>query len=67
MPKEEVKKVVDNIALSIRNLVDYLESRRKKGEMIKAAEVRAIASQLRIHVESLLSAERRLRGRKPSE
>ena len=67
MPERELNKVVDDIAMSIRTLVDDLESRRKQGEMIKATEVRAIASQLRIHVENLLSAERRLRGRKPSE
>ena len=67
MPEKKLNKVVDDIAMSIRNLVDDLESRRKKGEMIKATEVRAIANQLRIHVENLLSAERRLRGRKPSE
>jgi hypothetical protein len=58
--EKNLKKVSDDIAIAINQLVNDLESREKKGEILKATEVRAVANQLQTHVANLLSAVRRL-------
>lgn len=60
MTEKNLKKVSDDIAIAINQLVNDLESREKKGEILKATEVRAVANQLQTHVANLLSAVRRL-------
>jgi hypothetical protein len=46
---------LDDIAMSIKHLVDDWDRRKKTGEIIAPAEVRAIARQLQTHVVELLS------------
>ncbi|HEV7613513.1 MAG TPA: hypothetical protein VGO37_16665 [Steroidobacteraceae bacterium] len=58
--KDRSSKALDDIAVSIKQLVNELESREKKGEILAAIEVRAIARQLQAHVANLLSEVRRL-------
>jgi hypothetical protein len=65
--EKNLKKVSDDIAIAINQLVNDLESREKKGEILKATEVRAVANQLQTHVANLLSAVRRLREEKESK
>jgi hypothetical protein len=65
--EKNLNKVADDIAMVINQLVNDLESREKKGEILKATEVLAVASQLQTHVANLLSAVRRLREEKASK
>jgi hypothetical protein len=65
--EENLNKVADGIAIAIRQLVDDLESREKNGEILKAAEVHAVANQLQTHLANLLTAVRRLREEKPGK
>jgi hypothetical protein len=65
--EKNLKKVSDDIAIAINQLVNDLESREKRGEILKATEVRAVANQLQTHVANLLSAVRRLREEKESK
>jgi hypothetical protein len=65
--EKNLNKVADEIAIAINQLVNDLESREKKGEILKTTEVRAVANQLQTHVANLLSALRRLREEKASK
>jgi hypothetical protein len=62
--EKDPNKVVDDIAASIKQLLDELENREKNGETLKSAEVRAVANQLQTHVAHLLSAVSQLRREK---
>jgi hypothetical protein len=55
-------KVLDETATSIERLVRDLESREIEGDVVTAAEIRKIASQLQAHVEDLLAASIDLRA-----
>jgi hypothetical protein len=63
--ERDVNKIVDDVATSIKRLANELEIREKDGEILKAAEIRAVADQLRSHVKKLLSAVSRLREKGP--
>jgi hypothetical protein len=65
--EKNLNKVADDIAILIDQLVNDLESREKKGEILKATEIRAVANQLQTHVANLLAAVRRLREEKASK
>lgn len=67
MPEKDLNKVVDDIATSIEQLVNDLERREKRGEILEAKEVRAVADRLQTHVTNLLSAVARLRQKKRGE
>jgi hypothetical protein len=55
-------KVLDETATSIKRLVRDLENRELEGNVVTAAEIRKIASQLQAHVEDLLAASNSLRA-----
>jgi phage-related minor tail protein len=67
VPEKDLNKVVDDIAISIEQLVNDLERREKRGEILGAKEVREVADQLQTHVANLLSAVARLRQIKKGE
>jgi chromosome segregation and condensation protein ScpB len=62
---KDARKVLDEIAASIKGLVLDLENRETEGRRLTATEIQTIAGQLQVHVESLLTASRSLRGEKP--
>jgi hypothetical protein len=59
------RRVLDETATSIKKLVLDLENSEMDGQPITASEIKAIASQLQIHVEDLLAASRNLRNERP--
>jgi hypothetical protein len=61
------RKALDATATSIKELVLELENRETEGRRLTANEIQTIASQLQVHVESLLAASRSLRDEKPEE
>ena len=61
------RKVLDETATSIKELVLDLENRETAGRRLTATEIQNIASQLQAHVENLLAASRGLRDEKPGE
>jgi hypothetical protein len=58
---EDPHKVVDDIAIAIEHLANDLETREKSGEVLDAAEVRAVAKRLQTHAANLMSALGRMR------
>ncbi len=58
------RKVLDETATSIKQLVLQLDAREMEGRLITATEIQKIASQLQGHVKDLLAASRGLRGEK---
>jgi hypothetical protein len=61
------RKVLDETATSIKELVLDLENRETEGRRLTATEIQNIAGQLQFHVENLLAASRGLRDEKPGE
>ena len=61
------RKVLDETATSIKELVLDLENRETEGRRLTATEIQNIASQLQVHVENLLAASRGLRDEKTGE
>ena len=59
------RRVLDETASSIKELVLDLENRELEGRPMSASEIKAIASRLQIHVEDLLAASRSLLSEKP--
>jgi hypothetical protein len=51
---------LDEIAASIKKLIQYLETKEVEGRRLTATEVDAIALKLQIHVEELLAASKNL-------
>jgi hypothetical protein len=66
-PSIAPRKVLDETATSIKELVLELENRQTEGRRLTAIEIETIASQLQVHVESLLAASKSLRDAKPEE
>jgi hypothetical protein len=62
---KDARKVLDEIATSIKELVLDLENRETEGRRLTATEIQTIAGHLQAHVESLLTASRSLRDEKP--
>ena len=60
--QRNLDKVLDETATSIKKLVRDLENRERMGDVVTAAEIRKIASQLQAHVENLLAASSSLRA-----
>lgn len=58
-PKDP-RSALDEIAASIKTLIQYLETKEIEGRRLTAREVDAIALKLQIHVEELLAASRKL-------
>jgi hypothetical protein len=61
------RKALDETATSIKKLVLELEQRETEGRRLTATEIQTIASQLQLHVESLLAASRSLQDEKPGQ
>lgn len=59
------RRVLDETASSIKELILHLETRETEGRPMTAGEIKAIASRLQIYVEDLLAASGSLRGEKP--
>ena len=55
------RKVLDETATSIKELVLDLENREMEGRPVTTTEIQTIAGQLQAHVEDLLAASRSLR------
>jgi uncharacterized metal-binding protein YceD (DUF177 family) len=64
---KDPREALDETAASIKELVLELENREAEGRRLTANEIQTIASQLQVHVESLLEASRSLRDEKPKE
>jgi hypothetical protein len=60
--QRDLDKVLDETATSIKKLVRDLENRERMGDVVTAAEIRKIASQLQAHVGDLLAASSSLRA-----
>jgi hypothetical protein len=58
------RKVFDDTATSIKELVVQLENRESDGRPVTSSEIQTIAGRLQIHVEDLLAALRSLREKK---
>jgi hypothetical protein len=58
------RKILDETATSIKELVLQLEEREIEGRLVTATEIQRIASRLQGHVEDLLAASRNLRDEK---
>ena len=61
MTPEDPHKVVDDISIAIKHLTNDLESRERSGEVLDAAEARAVAKRLQTHAANLMAALGRLR------
>jgi hypothetical protein len=59
--QNDLQKIVDDIAIAINHLVNDLESRESRGEILKPTEVRAVARRLQTHLANLMSAVGRMR------
>lgn len=55
------RKVLDDIAASIKKLGLHLENSEIEGRHLTATEIHTIASKLQTHVEELLAASKSLR------
>ena len=62
--QRDTRRVLDETANSIKQLVVNLENGEMQGRRITASEIQSIASQLQGHVEHLLAASRSLRNGK---
>jgi hypothetical protein len=58
------RKVLDETATSIKQLVLDLENSEIEGRPLNATAIQMMASRLQVHVENLLAASRRLRDEK---
>jgi len=58
---EDFHKVVDDIAMAIKQLANDLENRERSGDMLDPAEVRVVAKRLQAYVANLMSAVGRMR------
>ena len=66
MSKSETtpRSALDEIATSIRKLIQDLENREMEGRGLTTLEIDTLAKQLQIHVEALLDASKNLRDDK---
>jgi hypothetical protein len=61
IPHDSHRKILDETAKSIRELVLQLEKSEIEGRPITAADIQTIAGRLQSHVEDLLVASRSMR------